>query len=261
MGCGNKSLFGETSGGNIKYQGNDLVSIEGANILERLLLGGISIPYQQILKSRIILKAGQTNYLMNHLGLGHNVTFVAIVAKYAVKSKLEIDNYITYSYVDNPTITFPMSQILTLSGNSTHRISQLYLNNPNPNYQVILDVMVATIDEVVEFSQNGPVITFSNNVFIGSSLGLTQSGIPSTETATEFYTTIDTVVASTLDIYDLVLTVLDDIDTISKSDIRIEFNGAPYVGIGITQSGVYSFSVVDTSYNLTEANLYINLIN
>lgn len=259
MGCGNKSLFGQTIGGIIKYQGNDLVSIEGANILERLLLGGISIPYHQILKSRIILKAGESNYLLNFTGLGNNITFVAIVTKYAPNSKLEIDNYITYSYVDNPGVVFPIAQILTLSGNSTHRIPQIHLNNPNPNYPVSLDVLVANIDGVDEFSQDGPVITFINSVFIGSSNGVTQSGTPSTDLSTDFYTSINTTVASTLDIHNLILSVFDDIDIVPNTDVRIEFNGVPYSAIGITQSGNYSLSVVDTSYNLTEANLYINL--
>ena len=38
-----------------------------------------------------------------------------------------------------------------LTGNSTHRIPQLYLTNPNPNYEVTLDVMVAVIDNTYTY--------------------------------------------------------------------------------------------------------------
>jgi hypothetical protein len=259
MGCGQNSLFGESNGGTIKYQGNDLVSIEGANILERLLLGGVSVPYNQILKGRVVLKPGEANYVMNHLGLGSHATFVAMVVKYAAHSKLEVDNYITYSYVGSPTINYPINQILTLSGNSTHRIPHIYLSNPNQNHSVTIDIMVASVDEVVEFSQSGPVITFSNSVYIGDVNGITQSGTPSTDNSSDFYTTIRIADANVTNIMDLVHSVFDDIDPVSIADIRVEFNGVPFHNTGITQSGLYSFSIVDTSYNLTEAHLYINL--
>ena len=82
MSCqlGINSIFGANN--YIKFLNSDIVAIEGPNTLERLIAGDIKIPYKQVLKGRIILKAGQTNYLMNHLGLGDNATFVAIIARY-----------------------------------------------------------------------------------------------------------------------------------------------------------------------------------
>jgi hypothetical protein len=41
--------------------------------------------------------------------------------------------------------------MLVLTGNATNRIPQLYLSNPNVNYQVILDVMIGVIDENYSF--------------------------------------------------------------------------------------------------------------
>jgi hypothetical protein len=56
------------------------------------------MPYKQILKSRVILKPGQTNYLLNFLGLGDNATFLSIKV-YNSKSVLEEDNIVHWSFM------------------------------------------------------------------------------------------------------------------------------------------------------------------
>ena len=151
IGCpGNNSIFGNTSQF-IKLQGSDFVAIEGVNTVERLLGGDIRIPYKQLLKSRVILKAGQANYLLNHLGLGDNATFLAIKATYNKSSVNEEDNYVDYYYYDNLSARSSFNQLMVLTGNSTNRIKQLYLTNPNSKYSVTLDVMVAVIDENYTF--------------------------------------------------------------------------------------------------------------
>jgi hypothetical protein len=151
IGCpSNTSIFGNTSQF-IKLQGSDFVAIEGVNTVERLLGGDIRIPYKQLLKSRIILKAGQANYLLNHLGLGDNATFVAIKATYNQKSVNEEDNFVDYYYYSNLSNRLSFNQLLVLTGNSTNRIEQLYLTNTNTNYSVVLDVMVAVIDDTYTF--------------------------------------------------------------------------------------------------------------
>lgn len=144
-GCGS-SLFGPSSQ-YIKTNAGDFIATEGSNIRERLMLSDLRIPYKQILKSRIILKKGQTNYLLNHLGLGDNATFLSIKAIYDTKSTIETDNYVQYSYYNYPIKSFSFAQLLVLTGNSENRIPQLYLNNPNLNYPVYLDIMVAVIDD------------------------------------------------------------------------------------------------------------------
>ncbi len=144
--CGNNSLFGGNSQ-YIKFQNGDIVAVEGVNTVERLLTSNIRIPYKQTLKSRIILKPGQVNYLLNHLGLGDNATFLAIKATYNPKSVNEDSNYILWNYYDNFNTQFPMDDIMILTGNSTNRIKQLYLTNPNENYEVVLDILVAVIDD------------------------------------------------------------------------------------------------------------------
>lgn len=148
-GC-SSNLFGVSSQF-IKTNAGDIVATDGSNIREKLILSDMRIPYKQILKSRVILKPGQVNYLLNHLGLGDNATFLSIRAMYDPKSKVEGDNYVEYSFYDDLSKTNTFSQLMTLTGNSTHRIKQIYLSNPNTTYPVHLDVMVAVIDDTYQF--------------------------------------------------------------------------------------------------------------
>jgi hypothetical protein len=152
MGCqiGQNSLFGGSSN-YIKFQGGDLIAIEGPNTVERQMLSDLKMYYKQLLKGRIVLRAGQVNYLMNHLGLGDNATFLSMVARYDAGSKMEEDNYITWSFYDDLATSNPMSKFMCLTGNSTNRIKQLYLTNPNASYPVIIDVMVGVLDDSYNF--------------------------------------------------------------------------------------------------------------
>ena len=144
------SLFGNTSQ-YIKVGNGEFVAIEGSNTFDRLTVSDSRMPYKQLLKGRVILKTGQVNYLLNHLGLGDNATFLAIKATYDGKSVIEEDNYVSYSYYDNPVQILSFAQMLVLTGNSTNRVPQLYLNNPSTKYRVILDIMVGVIDENYSF--------------------------------------------------------------------------------------------------------------
>lgn len=156
--CGS-SLFGPPSQ-YIKVVGGDFVAIQGANIMEKLTVSDLRMPYKQILKSRIILKPGQTNYLLNHLGLGDNATFLAIKAIYDPKSVIEEDNFINWSFTQSSLEIYTMAQMMVLTGNSTNRIKQLYLTNPNTKYEVTLEVMIGTIDDEYSFfSENSQVGT------------------------------------------------------------------------------------------------------
>lgn len=152
MGCaiGQNSLFGGTNN-YIKFQGGDLIAVEGPNTVERQMLSDLRFNYKQLLRGRIILKPGQVNYLMNHLGLGDNATFVSLAARYDVKSKIEEENYINWSFYDDLTKIYPMAHYMCLTGNSTNRVKQLYLTNPNPSYAVTIDVMVAILDDSYNF--------------------------------------------------------------------------------------------------------------
>lgn len=151
--CNGASLFGNRSQ-YIRFKNDNIVAIEGMNTVETFLAGDIRIPYSQLLKSRIVLKSGQINYLLNHLGLGDNATFLVIKATYNQDSVNEEDNYILWNYFDDFNTQYPLAQMLLLTGNSTNRIKQIYLTNPSTKYDVILDVMVGSIDDTYNFFQD-----------------------------------------------------------------------------------------------------------
>ena len=168
MSCTNQNNFFSGGAQNyIKpYQG-EFVAVSGSNMMERLSLSDLRIPYNQVLKGRIILKAGQTNYLLNHLGLGDNATFLMVKATYDTLSKSESDNYIQYTYYSDRSKVYTFSSVLLLTGNSENRIEQLYLSNPNKDRQVVLEVMCAVIDNSYTYFQDNNTsvntnVTFSN---------------------------------------------------------------------------------------------------
>jgi hypothetical protein len=149
VGCPGESLYGSSQ--YIKLHNSDFIALQGINTMERLMMSDVRIPYKQVLKGRVILKPGQVNYLLNYLGLGDNATFLAIKATYNQKSVNKEDNYIMWNYYDNPSQTYPMAEMMVLTGSPTNRIKQLYLTNPSTKYSVVLDVMVAIIDDEYSF--------------------------------------------------------------------------------------------------------------
>jgi hypothetical protein len=147
--CG-QSLFG--SGNNyIKVGNGEFLAIEGSSTAEKLGLSELRMPYKQLLKSKVVLKPGQVNYLLNFLGLGDNATFLAIKATYDPKSVVEADRYVNWSFYDDLTKIYSFAQMMVLTGNSTNRVKQLYLTNPSDKYSVSLEIMVAVIDDNYSF--------------------------------------------------------------------------------------------------------------
>jgi len=167
MGCGLNPSSLLNNQQHIKFYQGNAIAVEGANIANKLLLENLRIPYKQLLRSRIVLKAGQSNYLFNFLGLGDNSTFLGIAATYDSGS-VEEDNYVQYYYSSDSSKVYSFGPMLFLTGNSTNRVEQLYLNNPNLDYPISLDVLVAIIDDEDSFftGSNAPTVntsvTFSN---------------------------------------------------------------------------------------------------
>lgn len=159
--CG-PSLFGDKNR-YIKLGNGEFVAIDGSNIMERLNLKDVRIPYEQVLKARIILKPEQEDYFLNYLGLGDNVTFLAIKATYDQKS-LEKDKYVSYKPYNDVNNESYFSQMMVLTGNSAKRVPQLFLSNPSDKYNVILDIMIAIIDDNLSFYDYRPVVFFTSDV-------------------------------------------------------------------------------------------------
>ena len=145
-----QSLFG--NGNNyIKVGNGEFLAIEGASTAEKLVVSELRMPYKQLLKSKVVLKPGQVNYLLNFLGLGDNATFLAIKATYDPKAVVEADRYVNWSFYDDLTKIYSFTQMMVLTGNSTNRVKQLYLTNPSDKYSVSLEIMVAVIDDNYSF--------------------------------------------------------------------------------------------------------------
>lgn len=161
--CGG-NLFGPKSQF-IKTNGGDLIATEGASTREKMMLSDLKIPYKQIAKGRVVLKAGQANYPLNHLGLGDNATFLSLKVTYDPKSKFEFDNYLQWNYYDDFSKLNPICNLLVLTGNSKNRIKQIYLTNPNPNFPVYIDAMIAVIDDSISIftdTVNQTGLSFNN---------------------------------------------------------------------------------------------------
>lgn len=176
MSCGD-SLFGPGSQ-YIKTNNGDFIAIQGSDTVERLMLSDLRIPYKQLLKSKIILKPGQVNYLLNHLGLGDNATFLAMKVTYDSKSVIEDDNHIIWNFYDDSTKLYNIGQLMILTGNSTNKIKQIYLTNPNTKYPVTIDVMAAVIDD--EYSVFQESISQIGTSFTHLTLSSIETYVPGT---------------------------------------------------------------------------------
>jgi hypothetical protein len=161
--CGD-SLF-DTNFKYIKVGNGQLMAVDGANIAEKMLLADLRIPYDEITKTKFLVKSSNTITLDSCNLLG-KATFLAIRVNYDKKSVIEEDNYLKW-YFDNgqeadEIIYNYIGKLMVLSGNSIKRINTIKINNPNMKYDVSLEVMIASMKTSV-------VITEGTSVYVGNS--------------------------------------------------------------------------------------------
>lgn len=174
--CQNQtSLFGTGNDKYIKFYNSNIVAIEGSNTMETQILSALRIKYAQIARARITLKPGQNDYFLNYAGLGEGVTFLSIVATYDPKSKIESDNYVQYTFYNDMTVIRSFCEVMILTGNSTNLLPQLYLTNPNTNYPVMLDVMIASKSD--EYNYFVDTVNQSGTSFVGLSYSSIQTHV------------------------------------------------------------------------------------
>jgi hypothetical protein len=246
--CG-QSLFG-SSNNYIKVGNGELVAVQGATNAEKLILSDLRMPYKQLVKSKIIIKKGQENYLLNHLGLGDNATFLAIKVIYDPKSVIEEDNYLNWSYFDDIARINKIGKMMVLTGNSTNRIPQLFISNPNEKYDVQLEVMIAVIDDNSFFNYS-PVIYFTSDVKIQN---VEYNGPYNTSLGDDFETTLS-LDYYTLTISALIYLLVDEIKDSNGLSIDVEETQFKLYDIDnneiseITSVGEYklNFNITDTS--------------
>jgi hypothetical protein len=161
------SLWGNNNDKYIKFLNSSIVAVDGADTVENQVLSALRIKYAQITRARITLKPGQTDFLLNYGGLGDGISFLSIVATYDPKSKIEADNYLQYAFYNDLTRLRTFCEIMVLTGNSTNLIPQIYLTNPNVNYPVMLDVLMASKSDT--YNPFEDTINQSGTSFVGLS--------------------------------------------------------------------------------------------
>jgi len=133
----------------IKNWNCSFIAVEGPNILDKLSLEDLAIPYESQYRSRIVLKAGDMDQPLIYGFIGKAVTFLMIKVTYDSVNDpyytYEQENYnITYYFENDPTLR-PIGRLMIQTGSADNRIPQIYLNNPL-DYDVVLDVLHATTD-------------------------------------------------------------------------------------------------------------------
>lgn len=131
----------------IKNWNCSFIAVEGPNILDKLSLEDLEIPYESQYRSRIVLKAGDMDQPLIYGFIGKAVTFLMIKVTYDGVNdpyyQYEQENYnITYYFENDPTLR-PIGRLMIQTGSADNTIPQIYLNNPL-GYDVILDVLHAT---------------------------------------------------------------------------------------------------------------------
>lgn len=155
----------------IKVYNGQFVVVEGSELIDRIDFSSVRFPYEQYFKSRMTLLKGAVGQMVNYANLGDNVTFLLFKVTYN-SSATEEEKYITYYFEDQPTIKYPIGQAMLLTGNSLNRIPVLLLDNPSVDYDVIIEMIVASIDNQPDFfaantilNQNQTNITISNLIW------------------------------------------------------------------------------------------------
>lgn len=126
-----------------------MIATEGPNIIGKLNLSGVEIPYESQYTTRISLNPESKNQPLLYGFLGNDVTYLLVKATYDEtnpKCLIEEEQYLEYFMEDDPTTIRYMGKLLLLTGNSAKRIPQIYLNNPS-QLRVDLEVMVANLPQ------------------------------------------------------------------------------------------------------------------
>lgn len=162
------------------------IAVEGPNVIDKLSLEDLAIPYESQYRSRIILKAGETNVPLIYGFIGKAVTFLMIKVTYDSINdpyyQYEQEKYnITY-YFENDHMLKPLNRLMILTGSEENKIPQIYLNNPL-DYDVTLDILHATVDsEYNDYFDTSENIVLNSEISATEPSGITYSGIITTVT-------------------------------------------------------------------------------
>lgn len=136
----------------IKNWNCSFIAVEGPNIIDKLSLEDLAIPYESQYRSRIVLKAGESNKLLYGF-VGKAVTFLMIKVTYdSLADPYYLYEQVKYNinyYFENDPVLKPLNRLLIMTGSSEEKIPQIYVTNPL-DYDVVLDILHATVDTEFE---------------------------------------------------------------------------------------------------------------
>ena len=139
------------------------IATEGPNIMGKVNMAGLEIPYDSFFVSKMELTTDVEAPIMYGF-LGNNVTFIMIKVTYVANNPQccdETDNYIQYWFTDAPSTVRNIGQLMILTGNSDHKIPQIYLKNTTEN-TVYVEIMVADYETAATSIDTTTYSTFSN---------------------------------------------------------------------------------------------------
>jgi len=155
----------------IKMNKDGLVVVKGANQLATLKMCGLQSQWAQYYTNRLELGPGANNIAIDFGMMGTDVTFLSLKATYSTLEKDLSYNYLSWYFVDTPTLVYPMGELMVLTGNDTQRIKPLIISNPNTSYPVILEILAATTSII---STVYTIVNPSSNLIIQ---GVTLAGL------------------------------------------------------------------------------------
>lgn len=133
----------------IKPYNCSFIATEGPNILGKIDLAGVESLYETQFTSRLLLNPNAQGQPLLYGFLGNDVTFLLLKITYDSANPyclIEENEYIEYYFGNDTTNIKYISKLMLLTGNSTKRIPQIYLNNPT-DFTVVIDVMVGNLSQ------------------------------------------------------------------------------------------------------------------
>jgi hypothetical protein len=150
----------------VRFYNCSAICTEGPNIIGKLNLSGVQIQYESQFTTRMVLNPDATDQPIYYGFIGEDVTFLLLKFTYDETNpacQIEEEQYVEYYFKDNPTEIKYAGKLLLLTGNSTHRIPQIFLSNPSPT-KVIVEGLVANLAQSdISYSDlDDEIVTITN---------------------------------------------------------------------------------------------------
>lgn len=139
----------------IKVWNCSFIATEGPNIVGKMSLDDLEIPFTSTYRAKVSIPGGTENTLLNYGNIGDKLTYLMIKVNYDSENDpyyiYQKENYnITYWLSGTTTgVTYPIAEqvhpigrLMVLSGSDTNKIPRIYISNPN-SYAVTLDIIMA----------------------------------------------------------------------------------------------------------------------